>query len=276
MAATATVAYPAPKVGLVVIGDPPHNFGGPDLAEAIIAAVQEVQAAGRSVVVLASDTPGYFIAHWSLQWIVDVFSRPAAPAEQSQPAGPAAARPEVTSVFDFLETLPIISIAANNGQAWGGGAELSWGCDLRIAAESATYGQPEVALGIIPGAGGTTRLARLIGPTKCMEMILDGRPITAQEALALGAINRVVPDDRLREEAIRWASHIAQWPDWSLAACKRSLVEGRDLPLAEARRNEGRIFVDVARRPETLQLLREGQARYDAGEDSYAAFGLPR
>jgi enoyl-CoA hydratase/carnithine racemase len=109
-----------------------------------------------------------------------------------------------------------------------------------------------------------------------MEMVLDGRPITAQEALSLGAINRVVPDDRLREEAIAWAAHIAQWPAWSLAACKRSLIEGRDRPLAEARRNEGRIFVDVARRPDTLQLLREAQAHYDGGADSYDALGLPR
>lgn len=272
MAVTATVSFPAPKVGLVVIADPPRNFGGPEVAEKVISGVQEVQEAECSVVVLASDTPGYFIAHWSLQWIVDVFSGPPAP-ESPRPAGD---RPEVTSVFDFLETLPIISIAANNGQAWGGEAELSWGCDLRIAAESATYGQPEVALGIIPGAGGTTRLARLIGQTKCMEMVLDGRPITAQEALSLGAINRVVPDDRLREEAIAWAAHIAQWPAWSLAACKRSLIEGRDRPLAEARRNEGRIFVDVARRPDTLQLLREAQAHYDGGADSYDALGLPR
>jgi enoyl-CoA hydratase/carnithine racemase len=270
MAVTATVSFPSAKVGLVVIGDPPRNFGGPVLADRIVSAVQEVQAAGRSVVVLASDTPGYFIAHWSLQWIVDVFSRPA-DAEAPQPAGD---RQEVVSVFDFLESLPIISIAANNGQAWGGGAELSWGCDLRIAAESATYGQPEVALGIIPGAGGTTRLARLIGQTKCMEMILDGRPITAREALALGAINRVVPDDQLRAKAIEWAAHIAQWPAWSLAACKRSLVEGRDRPLDEARRHEGRIFVDVARRPESLQIMRDAQALYDSGADSYQAIGL--
>ncbi len=271
MAATATVSFPADKVGMIVIGDPPRNFGGPELAEQVVAAVQQVQEAGCSVVILASDTPGYFIAHWSLQWIIDVFSG-SAPAAPSSEGGD---RPQPTAVFDLLETLPIISIAANNGQAWGGGAELSWGCDLRIAAESATYGQPEVALGIIPGAGGTTRLARLIGPTKCMELILDGRPITAREALALGAINRVVPDDTLREEAITWAAHIAQWPPWSLAACKRSLVEGRDRPLGEARRNEGRIFVDVARRPDTLQLLRDAQDRYDAGADSYRAIGLP-
>lgn len=272
MAPTANVSFPADRVGLVVISDPPFNFGGPELADRITASIQQVEEAGCSVLVLASDTPGYFIAHWSLQWIVDTFEQSVAAERPAQAGG----RPQPVSVFDLLETLPIISIAANNGQAWGGGAELSWGCDLRIAAESATYGQPEVALGIIPGAGGTTRLARLIGPTKCMELILDGRPITAREAMALGAINRVVPDDRLREEAIAWAAHIARWPAWSLAACKRSLVAGRDLPITEARRNEGRIFVELARRPDTLELLRDAQARYDRGSDSYDAIGLPR
>jgi len=158
-----------------------------------------------------------------------------------------------------------MSAAANNGQAWGGGSELSWACDLRIAAESATYGQPEVALGIIPGGGGTTRLARLIGFTKCMEMILDCRPIGAREALAIGAINEVVPDERLREEAIAWAAHIARWPRRALAAAKRSLVEGHDLPLSAARRNERQIFADIARRPEALDVMRRAQARYDAG-----------
>ncbi len=109
-----------------------------------------------------------------------------------------------------------------------------------------------------------------------MELILDGRPISAQEALRLGAINKVVPDDRLREEAIAWAVHIAQWPAWALAACKRSLVEGRDLPLAAARRNEGQIFGSVARREDALQVMRDAQAKYNAGADSYEAIGLPR
>lgn len=278
MTATATVSYPAEKVGLVVIGDPPYNFGGPELADKIVTAVQEVQRSGCTVAVLASDTPGYFIAHWSLQWIVDAYDRP--PTSRPRPplppaiSAPAEEHSRAVGLMEYLETEPTIFIAANNGQAWGGGAELSWACDLRIAAQSATYGQPEVALGIIPGGGGTTRLARLIGPTKCMEMILDGRPITAAEALALGAINRVVADEQLREEAVNWAAHIARWPAWSLAACKRSLITGRDLPLSEARRNEGRLFSEVARRADSKQLLRAAQQRYDAGADSYRAFGL--
>ena len=265
MPAAARVAYPANEVGLVIIDNPPKNFGTPELAARILEALQSAAEAGCKVCILASDTPGYFVAHWSLQSIID--SQGPAPAR-------AAYRPRQPGLFDAIEALPTVVIAANNGQAWGGGSELSWACDLRIAAESATYGQPEVALGIIPGGGGTTRLARIVGPTKCMEMILDGRPITAREALALGAINKVVPDDRLREESIAWAAHIARWPASALAACKRSLIEGRDLPLAAARRNEGQIFRDLARREDALQLMREAQARYDAGADSYQAIGL--
>ncbi len=266
MPPAAHLSYPAEGVALVIIDDPPKNFGSAELAARILESVNAADTHGAAVVVLASDVPGYFIAHWSLQFLVEALSQP--------PAGPVGRRP--SSLFDALETLPIISIAANNGQAWGGGAEVSWACDLRIAAESATYGQPEVAVGIIPGAGGTTRLQRLVGVTKCMELILDCRPITAREALAIGAINKVVPDDRLREEAIAWAAHIAQWPRWALAAAKRSLIEGRDLVLPAARRNEYQIFAEVARRPDALDRLREAQAKYDAGADSFAALGLPR
>jgi enoyl-CoA hydratase/carnithine racemase len=262
------ITYPADGVGLIAFADPPRNFGSGDLADKIMAAVRQVEEAGCRVFVLASDTPGYFIAHWSLQFIVD---RQAGIAANGHVVPPPAPR-----IFEEISDTPMISIAANNGQAWGGGAELSWACDLRIAGESATYGQPEVGLGIIPGAGGTTRLARLIGPTKCLEMILDGRPISAAEALQLGAINKVVSDGDLRQAAIDWAAHIAGWPAWSLEACKRSFYDGRDLPLDAAGRNESQIFSSVARREDSIALMSEVQARYDAGQDSYDAIGLPR
>lgn len=267
MAAAAHVSYPADHVGLVILDNPPRNFGTPELATRLLEGLEAAEKARCKVCILASDTPGYFLAHWSLQAIIDM-QRPA--------SAPGGYRPRQPNLFDAIEAMPMIVIAANNGQAWGGGAELSWACDLRIAAESATYGQPEVALGIIPGGGGTTRLARVVGETRCMEMIIDGRPVTAREALAMGAINKVVPDARLRDESIAWAAHIARWPAWSLAACKRSLVEGRDLPLGAARRNEGHIFRNVARREDTLQLMSEVQAKYDAGADSYDALGFDR
>jgi enoyl-CoA hydratase/carnithine racemase len=269
MPAAAHLSYPVDGVGLIVIDSPPRNFGTPELFARIGEALLQAEEAGCGAVVLASDTPGYWIAHWSLQNLVDAYSRP---------PGSGAARPgrRQLGLFDLLETIPMVSIAANNGQAWGGGSELSWACDLRIAGESATYGQPEVALGIIPGAGGTTRLARLVGQTKCTEMVLDCRPIMAREALTVGAINRVVPDDSLRDEAIAWAARIAKMPRWALAAAKRSLIEGRDLPLAAARRNESLIFADISRRPDALETMRAAQARYDAGADSYEAIGIER
>ncbi|MGY9074345.1 MAG: enoyl-CoA hydratase/isomerase family protein [Acidimicrobiales bacterium] len=268
MSVAVNVTYPADGVGLIAFADPPRNFGSGELADKIMTAVGEVEEAGCRVFVLASDTPGYFIAHWSLQFIID---RQAAMAAN----GNAVPRP-APRIFEEISNTPMISIAVNNGQAWGGGAELSWACDLRIAGESATYGQPEVGLGIIPGAGGTNRLARLIGPAKCLEMILDGRPISAIEARQLGAVNKVVSDTELRQAAIDWAAHIAQWPAWSLEACKRSFYDGRDLPLDAARRNESQIFLSVAGREDSIALMSEVQARYDAGHDSYDAIGLPR
>ncbi|MSP96350.1 MAG: enoyl-CoA hydratase/isomerase family protein [Betaproteobacteria bacterium] len=267
MTAAAHLSYPTTGVGLIILDNPPKNFGTTELAMQILKSLEAAARAGCKVAILASDTPGYFLAHWSLQSIIDM-QQPAPERPQVRPAQP--------GLFETIETLPMIVIAANNGQAWGGGAELSWASDLRIAAESATYGQPEVALGIIPGAGGTTRLARLVGESHCMAMILDGRPVSAREALAMGAINKLVPDARLREESIAWAAHIARWPAASLAACKRSLVEGRDLPLGAARRNESQIFRELARREESLTLMRAAQLQYDAGADSHDVLGFER
>ncbi|MFK8022797.1 MAG: enoyl-CoA hydratase/isomerase family protein [Ilumatobacter sp.] len=267
MSVSVNVSYPADGVGLIAFTDPPRNFGSTELARGILQAIRTVGDAGCRAFVLASDTPGYFVSHWSLRTIMDMQAS-IREGRSVAPTGP--------TIFDLIAESSMISIAANNGQAWGGGAELSWACDLRIAAESATYGQPEVALGIIPGGGGTTTLSKLVGPTKCLELILDGRPIGAMEAERIGAINKVVPDAELRDASIAWAAHIAQWPAWALEACKRSHAQGRDLGAAAARRNETQIFFDVAARPDALAVVSDAQARYEAGADSYEAIGLPR
>src|SRR3954464_2887392 len=108
-----------------------------------------------------------------------------------------------------METSSTATIAAVNSIAFGGGCELSMACDFRLAAESATFGQPEVNLGIIPGFGGTQRLPRLVGEGKALEMNLTGDPISAYEALRLGLVNDVVPDHELLETALLWARKLA-------------------------------------------------------------------
>jgi enoyl-CoA hydratase/3-hydroxyacyl-CoA dehydrogenase len=100
-------------------------------------------------------------------------------------------------------------VAAVNAIAFGGGCELAMACDVRIAAEAAVFGQPEIKLGIIPGFGGTQRLPRLVGPNKALEMNLVGDAILADEALEFGLANRIVPDHELLETALMWARKLA-------------------------------------------------------------------
>src|ERR1700694_1149869 len=137
--------------------------------------------------------------------------------------------------------LPVI--AAVNGIAFGGGCELSLACDLRIAASTARFGQPEIKLGIIPGWGGTQRLPRLIGRARATELLLTGDPIDAERALALGLVAEVVDPDDLRAAARRWAELLASRAPLALASTKRAMRRGSELPLLDALTEERREFV---------------------------------
>jgi enoyl-CoA hydratase/carnithine racemase len=125
-------------------------------------------------------------------------------------------------------------IAAINGLALGGGLELALACDIRIVATSAKLGLPEVGLGLIPGWGGTQRLPRLIGSSLAAEMILTGRPITADEAARIGLVNKVVPDIELLPTAMDIARTIAEKSSESVRFTKEAIQKGLDLPLNEA------------------------------------------
>jgi enoyl-CoA hydratase/3-hydroxyacyl-CoA dehydrogenase len=116
---------------------------------------------------------------------------------------------QMHSLLREMEGSRIATIAAVNALAFGGGCELAMACDFRIAAESATFGQPEINLGIIPGFGGTQRLPRLIGEAKALELNLTGDPIGAEEAYELGLANRVVPDHELLDTALAWGKKLA-------------------------------------------------------------------
>lgn len=149
------------------------------------------------------------------------------------------------TAFDSLATLPRATIAAVNGFALGGGCELAISCDFRIASESARFGQPEILLGIIPGGGGTQRLARLIGPTRAKDLIFTGRQVRADEALALGLVDEVVPNDEMLDRAIDRAAALAKGAVTAQALAKHAIDQGMERPIDEGLVLEREMFVEV-------------------------------
>jgi enoyl-CoA hydratase/carnithine racemase len=135
----------------------------------------------------------------------------------------------VTSMYGLDLWKPLI--AAINGVALGGGLEIALACDIRIAAEGARLGTPEVTLGLIPGWGGTQRLPRMIPWCKAAELVLMGKPIDAQEAYRIGLVNKVVPPDRLMDTAREWAGTICQAGPLAVRAAKEAMIRGASMPL---------------------------------------------
>jgi enoyl-CoA hydratase len=146
------------------------------------------------------------------------------------------------SLFNKIESLEKPVIAAISGLALGGGCELSLVCDIRIVAENATFGQPEIKIGVIPGAGGTQRLARLIGLGRAKELLYTGDSIDALEAYRIGLVNKVVPVELLMDEAKKFAAKLAQQPACALQMTKIVVNEGIDLCLQSALKYETRCF----------------------------------
>jgi len=145
-------------------------------------------------------------------------------------------------VFRKLETMPIPTIAAINGFALGGGCELSMSCDIRICADTAVFGQPEVGLGITPGFGGTQRLARLVSPGMAKQLIYTARNIKADEALRIGLVNAIYPAEELLAAAEKMADTIAKNAPIAVRACKKAINEGLDVTMDEAIVIEEKLF----------------------------------
>ena len=135
------------------------------------------------------------------------------------------------AAFTAVARIPKPVVAAVTGYALGGGCELALCADVRIAGESATFGQPEILLGIIPGAGGTQRLSRLVGPSRAKDLIYTGRFVKAQEALSIGLADRVVPDDRVYAEALAWAGQFRSAASYALRAAKEAVDRGLEVDL---------------------------------------------
>jgi enoyl-CoA hydratase len=157
-------------------------------------------------------------------------------------------------VFDLLENLGKPVIAAINGFALGGGCELAMACTLRLAADTARLGQPEVSLGLLPGYAGTQRLPRLVGKGKAMEMILTGAPISAEEAQRIGLVNRVVPAAELMKEAKALAAQLARSAPIAMRYIINAVNKGVEMPFVEACQYEATLFGLIA----STEDMREG------------------
>lgn len=149
---------------------------------------------------------------------------------------------EAHRLYAAIERSPKPFVAAVNGYALGGGCELAMACDLRLAADSARFGQPEVNLGIIPGFGGTQRLPRLVGKGRALELILSGEMIDAAEAWRIGLVNRVVAADDLLREATLLAGKMAAKGLVALRLCKEAVANGLEMDLARACAYEAELF----------------------------------
>ena len=152
---------------------------------------------------------------------------------------------ELTQSFTHVARIPKPVIAAVTGYALGGGYELALCADFRVLGASAKIGQPEILLGVIPGAGGTQRLARLVGPAKAKDLIFTGRHVGAEEALEIGMADAVVPDAEVYDTAVAMARKFAAGPPLALAAAKQAIDEGLDLPIDEGLALESRLFAGL-------------------------------
>jgi len=146
------------------------------------------------------------------------------------------------NVLDAIASLPRATVAAISGGAFGGGLELALACDFRFVAKGARLGQPEILLGIIPGGGGTQRLARLIGPARTKDIVLTGRYLSADEAFGMGLADRLTEAGSVVSDALEFASRLAEGPVVAQGLAKRAIDDGLGLSLAEGLALERELF----------------------------------
>ena len=235
-----TWSRPEPGVVLVTLTRPPANALGPPLLEGMHAAIDAAELAGDvKVMVLASTLDGFFAAG------ADIRHLSAIDAASFTTYGDS-----MRAVNDRLAAAAWISIAAVDGLALGGGLELAMACTMRVSGPRGQYGLPEVKIGLIPGAGGTQRLPRLVDRGRALDIMLTARQVPADEALAMGLVDRVVEGDVV-EGALALAAALRSSSLPALLAVVRSVDAASDLPLAEG------FVVEVV---QEQALFEEGEA----------------
>ena len=251
----------AGAVAIAVLANPPrHTMTAQTVAElAAVAAAVDADPGVRALL-LTGGGDGVFVAHYEVGELAAIAehnvaraeggaSSEPAPAEASgsRPARSARSRPvelhPLHRVLLRLESLRAVTIAALNGNAAGGGCELALACDFRLMADGPFHiGLPETSVGIIPGAGGTQRMARMLGTARTLDLVLHGSLLAPAEALAIGLVHRVLPAEGFRSEALDFAAHLAGRAPLALAAAKQAIRRGVGLPLEEGLALEQRCF----------------------------------
>ena len=221
-------------VGIVRLDRPPANAISLQLSIDLLGALEEAGSRDDVGALVLWGGPKLFAAGADIKEMVD--------------HGPDEIREQVTKLGDaceLLEAMPKISIAAITGFALGGGFELSLACDLRYAADDAKVGQPEVRLGVIPGAGGTQRMTWLAGVGVSRDLTYTGRQVDAEEAKALGLVERVLPVDLVFESAVKDALAFAHGPRRALAAAKEAIQAAVRIPGPAGIAREKELFIGL-------------------------------
>ncbi|MEX0750875.1 MAG: enoyl-CoA hydratase/isomerase family protein [Dehalococcoidia bacterium] len=242
---------------VVTLTNPPRNFmNGPmvlEMAQTIDAVERDAEV---RAIVFTGGVDGIFITHYD----VGELSR-ASDTTREQVLAPREPSRHVdlhplNKLLLQLQTLPQPVIAAINGTAMGGGCEFTLACDFRIMARGYQIGLPEVRVGILPGAGGTQRMARLLGTAKALELMLLGNTVDADTAASIGLVHRAVDKDRVLPEAMALANELASRPRLSVALIKKCVIDGVQMPLEEGLRLEQRSFSETMRSDDASRLMR--------------------
>jgi enoyl-CoA hydratase len=245
---------------VATINNPPQNFLNATIVQELTALATEV-AADESVraLVLTGGVDGIFITHYDVGELAgasDVLREPQDERGQRTQLGRPGELHGMHKLLLALQDLRVPVIAAINGTAMGGGCELALACDFRIKSTEGMMGLPEVRVGILPGAGGTQRMTRLLGVAKAMELMLLGNTVDGATAERIGLAHRAVAPERVLPEALELAAELAKRPPLSVALIKQCILKGSEMTLLDALRFEQEAFWKTMRSEDAGRLMR--------------------
>ena len=223
-----------PGVGIILLNRPPMNALNRQVQAELVAAAEEAADRDDIKAVVVYGGPKVLAAGADIKEMEGMSFADMSKVARRLQAG-----------LGAIAAIPKPTVAAVTGYALGGGLEVALGADRRIAGDNAKLGVPEVLLGVIPGGGGTQRLARLIGPSRAKDMVFTGRFVDAEEALKIGLVDEVVAPDEVYNAALKWAGQFAGGASVALAAAKAAIDEGLDTDLETGLKIEAHLFASL-------------------------------